>query len=128
VADAGLLDPARRGEAVALAGLLALAEPMPEADYIGLHASADDFHASVPLAAVKDRAYVVYRIDGRPLSAAEGGPLRLFIVDFAACHSDEIDECSNVKFLDRIELTRGRGFDNRPSDEDEHEALHRRQS
>ena len=98
-----------------------------EADYLGLHASADDFHASVPLALVRDRAYVVYRIEGRPLKAAEGGPLRLFIRDVDACHTHQIDQCANMKFLDRIELTRGRGHDNRPTDDSQHEALHARQ-
>ncbi len=128
VSDASRLDPARKGQAVALVGLLEAAEAMPEADYLTLHASADDFYASIPLAAVRDRAFVVYRIDGRPLSEAEGGPLRLFIRDVASCHADQVDECANVKFLDRIEMTRGKGHDNRPQDDDAHEALHRRQS
>ena len=128
VLDASQLDPARKGQAVALAGLLGAAGAMPEADYLTLHASADDFHASIPLAEVRDRAFVVYQIDDRPLTASEGGPLRLFIRDVAACHADAIDECANVKFLDRIELTRGKGFDNRPQDDESHEALHRRQS
>ena len=44
----------------------------------------------------------------------------------AAC--DDIDECANVKFLDHIEFTAERGFDNRPEDEDEHAALHEREN
>ena len=40
---------------------------------------------------------------------------------------DDIDECANVKFLDHIELTAERGFDNRPEDEEEHARLHREQ-
>ena len=43
-------------------------------------------------------------------------------------HTDEIDECANVKFVDRIELTILRGHDNRPTDEAEHQDLHRRTS
>ena len=40
---------------------------------------------------------------------------------------DEIDECANVKYLDHIELTAGKGHDNRPHDEQQHAALHAKQ-
>ena len=60
--------------------------------------------------------------------AKVGGPVRFFIPDHAACHVAEVDECANVKFVDRIELTHGRGFDNRPTEEEEHVELHRRQA
>jgi hypothetical protein len=46
------------------------------------------------------------------------------IRDPAACHTDELDDCANVKFVDRIELTAGKGRDTRPEDEQEHAALH----
>ena len=74
--------------------------------------------------AVADEALVIYRLDGQPLPEKSGGPVRFFIPDFAACHTHEIDECANVKFVDRIEFTTERGFDNRPHDGDEHAALH----
>lgn len=118
----------RAGDAVYLASLLRLARVRPDARYLGLHGTADDFHASIPLDAVRDRALVIFRIDGAPLPAAIGGPFRLFIPDHAACHSAEIDECANVKFLDRIELTVEKGHDNRPHDDAEHARLHAGQS
>ena len=124
VADVSRIVPGRQGDAVKLAGLLALAKPQPGAIYLGLHSSTDDFHASIPLAVVADRALVIYRLEGQPLPLKAGGPVRFFIPDFAACHTDEIDECANVKFVDRIELTSAKGFDNRPHDGAEHEALH----
>jgi DMSO/TMAO reductase YedYZ molybdopterin-dependent catalytic subunit len=127
VIDVSRLVPGRRGDAVRLAGLLELVCPQASARYLGLHASQDDFHASIPLAEVLDRALVIYRLDGGPLPATSGGPVRFFIPDFAACHTDEIDECANVKFVDRLELTANKGFDNRPHDGAEHEALHARQ-
>jgi DMSO/TMAO reductase YedYZ molybdopterin-dependent catalytic subunit len=127
VLDVSRLIPGRQGDAVKLTGLLALARPQPGAMYLGLHSSTDDFHASIPLAAVADRALVLYRLSGQPLPAKAGGPVRFFIPDFAACHTAEIDECANVKFVDRIELTTTKGFDNRPHDGAEHEELHRRQ-
>ena len=127
VVDVSRLIPGRQGDAVKLAGLLSLAKPQPGAVYLGLHSSTDDFHASIPLAAVVDRALVLYRVNGQPLPVKAGGPVRFFIPDFAACHTDEIDECANVKFVDRIELTAAKGFDNRPHDGVEHEELHRKQ-
>jgi DMSO/TMAO reductase YedYZ molybdopterin-dependent catalytic subunit len=127
VPDVSRLVPGRKGDAVKFAGILQLVQPAKTANYLGLHSAADDFHASIPLAAVADRALVIYRLDGQPLPAKAGGPVRFFIPDFAACHTHEIDECANVKFVDRIELTAEKGFDNRPHDGAEHEELHRKQ-
>jgi DMSO/TMAO reductase YedYZ molybdopterin-dependent catalytic subunit len=120
--------PGRTGDAVKLAGLLELVRPAPGAKFLGLHSSTDDFHASIPLSAVVDRALVIYRLNGQPLPEKNGGPVRFFIPDFAACHKDEIDECANVKFVDRIELTFEKGFDNRPHDGAEHAALHAKEA
>jgi DMSO/TMAO reductase YedYZ molybdopterin-dependent catalytic subunit len=127
IPDVRSIDPQRTGSAVKLAGLLSLVGAKAEAKYLGLHAARDDFHASVPLAAVCDRAIVIYRVAGEPLSEKAGGPFRFYIPDFASCHTDEVDECANVKFVDRIELTADKGFDNRPRDDAEHAALHRPQ-
>lgn len=122
--DVSQLVPSRKGGAITLEGLLELARPTPSATHLTLHASADDFHASVPLSAVAGRGFFIYQRDGRPLDLAAGGPLRFYIPDHAACHSSEVDECANVKFVDRVELTAGKGFDNRPQDDAEHAALH----
>ena len=61
--------------------------PKPSARYLTLHASRDDFHASIPLEAVRERAILIYRLAGDPLPASAGGPVRFFIPDFAACHT-----------------------------------------
>ena len=120
--------PQYEGKAIQLNGLLAAARVKPTAKYLGLHSSHDNFHASIPLDAVRDRGIVIYSIDGRyPLDVAAGGPTRFYIRDHVACKTDDIDECANVKFLDHIELTVERGFDNRPEDEEEHAQLHRDQ-
>ncbi len=123
--DVSRIDPRRQGDAVALEGLLSRVGCKTSAQYLGLHASSDDFHASIPLAAVRERSLLIYRHEGRPLSVSIGGPVRFYIRDSAACKTDEIDECANVKFVDHIELTAERGLDNRPDDDEEHEALHR---
>tara|TARA_B100000809_G_scaffold190151_1_gene188693 strand:+ start:2981 stop:3463 length:483 start_codon:yes stop_codon:yes gene_type:complete len=122
--DIAPLVPGRTGEAVTLAGLIALVEPQTDVDYIGLHADRDDFHASIPLLEIAERGLLVHSIHGQPLDPAEGGPYRFYIRDFAACQAAEVDECANVKFLDRMEFTVGKGHDNRPEDEESHQALH----
>ncbi|MBA4017239.1 MAG: hypothetical protein C0483_08705 [Pirellula sp.] len=127
IADVATLDPKRAGQAVRLAGLLAAAGAKSEAQWLTLHSEVDDFHASIPLSEVLQRGVLIYRLDGGPLPAKAGGPFRFLIPDFAACKTDEIDECANVKFVNRIELTRERGQDNRPHDEAEHAALHEKQ-
>lgn len=117
-------DPQRQGDAISLRGLLAQVNLRPDVKYLGLHAARDDFHASIPLEPVLDRAFLIYRLQGKPLDATAGGPFRFFIPEFAACHTHEIDECANVKYVDRIELTLTQGFDNRPHDAQQHAALH----
>jgi DMSO/TMAO reductase YedYZ molybdopterin-dependent catalytic subunit len=117
----------RNGQAIRLQGLLAVAGATREATHLGLHASADNFHASIPLAPIRERGLLIFSHDDRPLSPGDGGPLRFFIPDHAACRTDEIDECANVKFVDHIELTAGKGYDNRPTDEEEHRRLHAQQ-
>lgn len=128
VRDVSRLDPKRQGDAVELEGLLELAQPKAAARFLNLHSSRDDFHASIPLDAVRGRAILIYRLNGGPLGEKMGGPLRFYIPDFAACHSAEIDECANVKFVDRIEFSTTPGHDNRPHDADQHAALHERET
>lgn len=124
IVDVSQITAGRKGDAVRLAGLLSLAKPRPDAKYLNLHATTDNFHASIPLSAVAEKAIVIYRFEGQPLSVKAGGPIRFFIPDHKACRTDEIDECANVKFVDTIELSATRGFDNRPHDEKEHADLH----
>jgi len=121
--DISRFHPTRRGSGVALEAVLRLAGAAPEARYLTLHAD-DDFHVSVPLAEVLPEAIVVYHLDGRPVDAEQGGPLRFIIRNPAACRTDELDDCANVKYLNRIELSADRGRDTRPRNDEEHEALH----
>lgn len=127
VLDVSRFHPDRRGDGVALEPLLRLARPRPEANYLTLHASHDDFHVSIPLQAVRDEAVVVFRTGEQPLEPARGGPIRFIIKNPAACHTDELDDCANVKYLSRIELTVRRGRDTRPADDAAHAALHEMQ-
>jgi DMSO/TMAO reductase YedYZ molybdopterin-dependent catalytic subunit len=124
IIDVSQFDPKRKGDAIKLSGLLELVDAKETAQYLGLHGTLDNFHASIPLAPVKDLAFLIYRLNGQPLDVQAGGPFRFYIPDHAACHTEEIDECANVKFVDHIELTAEKGFDNRPEDDDEHAKLH----
>lgn len=126
VPDVSQLVPGRQGVGVTLSALLAAAGVQPSAAWLTLHASADDFHASIPLESVREQGLVVYRLGDQPLPAKAGGPVRFLIPDVAACHTHEVDECANVKFVDRLELSATRGYDNRPEDERAHAARHRR--
>src|SRR3954451_17522921 len=127
VNDVSRFHPKRQGDGVTLDALLELVRPRPEANYLTLHADRDDFHVSVPLQAVRGEGIVVYRQGDRSLGLEQGGPIRFLIKDPAACHTDELDDCANVKYLSRIELTIRRGKDTRPADESAHAALHEAQ-
>jgi len=124
IADVSSVAPNRQGAAIQLAGLMALANVKPGAAFLGLHSSSDNFHASIPLAPVLEKGILIYQLNGESLPQSKGGPVRFFIPDHAACHTDEIDECANLKFVDHIEFTTEKGFDNRPEDDEEHEHLH----
>jgi DMSO/TMAO reductase YedYZ molybdopterin-dependent catalytic subunit len=124
VRDVSRFPSRKAGDGVTLESILAQVRPLPGADYLTLHASRDDFHASVPLAPIRAEGVVVYKLNDGPLPEAQGGPFRFLIRDPAACHTSELDDCANVKYVDRIELTSGKGHDTRPTDDAEHEALH----
>ena len=124
IPDVSTLAGGRKGTAVTLEGLLQLAGAKNSAKYLGLHAAADNFHASIPLDGVRAKAFLIYQLDGEPLSSKAGGPCRFFVPDHLACHSAEIDECANVKFVDTLELTATKGHDNRPHDDAAHAQLH----
>jgi DMSO/TMAO reductase YedYZ molybdopterin-dependent catalytic subunit len=127
VRDVSRFNAKRPGDGVALEALLEKARPRAGANYLTLHADKDDFHVSIPLQAVCAEGIVVYRLGAGGLGPEHGGPIRFLIRDPAACHTDELDDCANVKYLSRIELTVRRGRNTRPADETAHAALHTRQ-
>ncbi len=123
--DVSRFHPQRQGDGVELLAILERAGVRPEASHLTLHADRDDFHVSIPLQLVSEQGILVYRLGDGPLGTERGGPVRFLVRDPTACHTGELDECANVKYLSRIELTIGRGRDTRPSDEADHAALHR---
>jgi DMSO/TMAO reductase YedYZ molybdopterin-dependent catalytic subunit len=128
ILDVSRFHPTRRGDGVALAALLDRAGVRPTSNYLTLHADRDDFHVSVPLEAIRGQGIVVYRHGSKRLGLEDGGPIRLLIRDPSSCQTGELDDCANVKYLSRIELTERRGRDTRPTDEAAHAALHEGQA
>jgi len=126
IADIGRLIPGRQGGGVWLRALLDVVGPLAQATHLTLHASDGSFSASVPLAAVRDRGIVVYRLGDDPLPVAQGGPMRFYITGVEACAVGEVDACANVKCLGVLQVTGGRGVDTRPSTAREPTALHER--
>lgn len=116
-------DSKRSGEAVRLKDIMSNFE-LENLSFITFHASKDDFHASVPIHKVQDDGLLVFARNGLELSEQDAGPFRFFIPEAAACQMEDIDECVNVKFLDKIEFSKERGQDTRPKSEKEHEELH----
>ena len=107
IEDVSRFHPTRKGDGVALDAILDQAGIEPNANYVTLHADRDDFHVSVSLAALRGQGIVVYRLGPDPLAVQHGGPVRLLIRDPSQCHAGELDDCSNIKYLSRIELSHG---------------------
>ena len=102
----------RQGHGVRLRSLIDAAGRKPAATHATLASTDGKFTASVPLDDILD-AVLVYQLNGEPLPEQFGGPIRFLIPDAAACHAGGADTCANVKFLGRIELTRGKVEDSR---------------
>lgn len=113
IADVSQLEPRRQGRAIHLEALLDRVVPTSSATHLTLHASIDSFAASIPLDQIRKSGVIVFEIDGQVLERKHGGPYRFVIPNAAECKMAELDACANVKFLDRIELTAGKGRDTR---------------
>jgi len=127
IPDVRVLAPDREGAAVRLASVLEQAGIEPDARFITIHAEAN-YSTSVPLDAVKDHAILIYRLSGSSLPHDKGGPVRFFVPDVAACQTDEVDQCANVKYVQRIVLSSDRGADTRPRSVKQHVELHREET
>ena len=113
VRDVSRLDSRRQGDGVTLNSVIERVRPKTSATHLTLRSSLDGFAASIPLDAVRDRGILIYQIENRPLQQVDGGPIRFLISDSAACRTAELDDCANVKSVDQIELSAGKGPDTR---------------
>ena len=103
VRDVSQLDASRRGIALELEALIEMAQPLGEASELMIRSS-DGFSAKVSLALVIDKAVVIYGFEGRSLPDAMGGPFRFLIPNAAACGTEALDTCANVKQVMTLEL------------------------
>lgn len=94
----------RRGRGVLLASVLDLVQRQDGVGKMKLTSADGAFSAEVDLEDAAE-AVLVYELDGDPLPAAEGGPVRFFLHDAETCRGHGDVPCANVKNLGRIELT-----------------------
>ncbi len=93
IADISTLVPDRQGQGIWVREVL---DETLNADAI-FYADADRFSATVDLALVRERGLLIYGLEGQPLPASYGGPLRLII-------PGHDDRCANVKGVARVEI------------------------
>jgi DMSO/TMAO reductase YedYZ molybdopterin-dependent catalytic subunit len=105
IEDVSALVPGREGSAVWLRDVLAQRGLKPSARFATLASADGKFAISVPLQPLLERAILVYRTGGAPLSAAKGGPVRLLLTGKIECEAPDIDACAMVKGLARIRVT-----------------------
>ena len=93
IPDVSAIVPDRKGQGVWVRGVL------PEIAHaqVVFYADDDRFSASVALDVVRQRGFFIYGLEGQPLPASYGGPVRLLIPGYD-------DRCANVKGVARIEI------------------------
>ena len=111
IPDVAAVLPGREGSAVWLKALLTDAGLKPSARYATLASSDGKFAICVPLAALLDRALLLYRIGDGPLPDKKGGPVRVLLTGEVACEAPDLDACAMVKGLGRVRLTAEREAD-----------------
>ena len=67
------------GDAVPAALLIELAEPEQDAAYCSVVSVDGAYSASIPIADLVEGGWLAFRLDGAPLPAGNGGPLRLTV-------------------------------------------------
>lgn len=95
----------RTGRAVPVSALLGAVE-LRDGDELILTSSADGFCATLPMAAAAEVGLIWFAGADGPLTKEQGGPFRFFIPNAAECKTAVLDNCANVKFVDRIEVRR----------------------
>jgi len=105
--DVAGVDPQYKGVAVKANAVIAKARPKNIADFVTVHSTDMLFVASVPMAELREKGLLLYKLDGKPLPRELGGPVRLLI-------PGSTNPCANVKFVGRLEIRRGKGVDTVP--------------
>jgi DMSO/TMAO reductase YedYZ molybdopterin-dependent catalytic subunit len=109
VADAATVAPGAAGAAVAMAPVIALAGPEAGATHCTVASRDGVYTASIPIATLVDGGWLAFALDGRPLPADLGGPLRLTVADGTTL-------CWNVKDVGELRFTAAHEPDSVPED------------
>jgi DMSO/TMAO reductase YedYZ molybdopterin-dependent catalytic subunit len=117
IEDVSKVDSGIAGSGVRVAAIISRAKPASRADHATFHSKDGRFAASLPLGEVLERGILVYKRDGGPLPAAKGGPVRLVV-------PQGDDACANVKSVERIEITVGKGKDTTVDPDHDNPAIH----
>jgi DMSO/TMAO reductase YedYZ molybdopterin-dependent catalytic subunit len=117
IEDVSKIEPGISGSGVRVKAVIGKAKPASRADHATFHSSDGKFAASVPLTEAIERGILVYKRDGSPLSPTKGGPVRLVI-------PQGDDACANVKAVNRIEITVGKGKDTTVDPDHDNPAIH----
>ncbi len=96
------------GDAVPAALLVELAEPDADVAFCSVVSSDGEYSASIPITDLVAGGWLAFRLDGAPLPAENGGPLRLTVA---------LDRtlCWNVKDVGELRFTATKEPDNVPA-------------
>lgn len=106
--DISAVMPNMKGKGIRVNGLLDIPALAIGADHVTFHSMDGKYSACLTLQQAKEHGILLYELDGAALPDAKGGPFRLVTPGLG-------DLCANVKGVARIEVTKGRGTDTRPS-------------
>jgi DMSO/TMAO reductase YedYZ molybdopterin-dependent catalytic subunit len=96
------------GEAVRLAGLIDRAHPLDAATHCTVASDDGHYRASIPLNDLRDKGWLIFRLDGEALPRDQGGPLRLVVPEGRTL-------CWNVKAVIEVRFTEGSESDSVPA-------------
>ncbi|MCH9647004.1 MAG: molybdopterin-dependent oxidoreductase [Deltaproteobacteria bacterium] len=94
--------PGREGSGVLLASVLTAAG-ISEGDTLILTSGDGSFQTEISRSEAAE-ALLVYSLDGKPLPARLGGPIRFFLHDAETCRGHGDAPCANVKDLAEIQV------------------------
>ncbi len=105
VPDISEIIPGREGSGLKFRHLLESLKPeATEILKISLQASHDQFEKSIPWQLIPEEAVLVYQLHGEEIPLVQGGPFRLYVPGTVLCGQAELDNCVNIKHLDRIDV------------------------
>ncbi|HBN78081.1 MAG TPA: hypothetical protein DD473_20180 [Planctomycetaceae bacterium] len=105
ISDISKMISGRQGSGLKFRSLLESLKPEGvNIELISLKASHDQFEKSIQWQLIPVGAVLVYEIHGEEIPLEKGGPFRLYVPGTVVCGQAELDNCVNIKHLDRIDV------------------------